>query len=335
MYECDYSREPVNFRLLGLRLLKKIWLLPLGMLIGAVLIGGFYYFSRMVLGGGRTYQAETIYYLDFAEDSSGAEYDWVNRYTWSELIHSDFILDHIYEKMQTEMTKDEIVASTTATLESDVRYLYTRCTTHNPEQSIRLARAMESAIVAFGEHHKEFNNVEISRYPEFAKDNSNIRTVNAIILGALIGFFAVLIYWLVKATVDTSIYIPSTLENRFHIPALGAFAMEEFFVNKDLMLVNKNRLAFVSVDEDEGILNEAVTAFDKTENVIVTNVLSNQDSINKIKECDGLVVVVKAASHNGKKVERIVEQLARLNINIDGFLLVNEDPSLIKKYYRN
>jgi len=334
MYECNYSREPVNFRLLGLRLLKKIWILPLGALIGAVIIGGIYYYSRMVIGGGRTYQAETIYYLNFAEDSSGAEYDWVNRYTWSELIHSDFILDYVSDKMADDMTKEEIIAATSATLESDVRYLYTRCVTNDPDLSIKLARAMEGAIVAFGEHHKEFDDVEISRYPEVAVDNSNIRTLNAIILGACIGLFIVLIYWLIDATVDTSIYIPATLEKRYHIPSLGAFSMEEFFANKELMLEGIKTIAFIDIDSDSSIAKEALEAFDSTDNVVISDVFSSIENIERIKKCDGVVLLVKAASHNGKKIERVIEELARLEIPVTAFLLIGEDADLIKKYYR-
>ncbi len=40
MWETKYAREPIDYRLFFLMLLKKIWVFPLAAIIGALFVGG-------------------------------------------------------------------------------------------------------------------------------------------------------------------------------------------------------------------------------------------------------------------------------------------------------
>ena len=55
--------------------------------------------------------------------------------------------------------------------------------------------------------------------------------------------------------------------------------------------------------------------------------------IEKLKDAECVVVAVKAGAHNGKRLERTLEELGRINAHVAAFVLVDEDAKLIKKYY--
>lgn len=330
MWECSYSREPVNYRLVWLRFLQKLWLLPLGALIGAVLVGGVYYVSRMYLGQGRTYEAKTIYYLDFAEDTAGNTYDYLNHYTWSEVIHMDQIANRSLELLDGALTREQYRVYVTATVESDVRYLYTRCTTTSPGLSLRIDKALSQAIMEFGQNQKEFREISVAQAAEEAVDVSNIRTLNATLLGAGIGAFAAVLGWLLKVIGDTSVYLPISLENRYHGKCLGAPSMEEFHYNLESLVPSDKKKYLMSGDMSYTLqeLPEGMKEYQ-----LVPNIILQPDVASQLK--DGVVVVyVKAGAQNGKQVERTLEQLFRQEIVVAATMLVEEDSFLIKRYYR-
>lgn len=327
MYECNYSREPVNFRLLGLRLLKKIWLVPVSLVAGIILVLGVYLFYKLAVTG-RTYQVENIYYIDFAEDSGGTQYTWVNQYTWSTLADMDVFIDGIYDELGGSVSRDDLCKYSDCTVESDGRYLYLRITTPNPELSKKISAAYEKTLFAFCEAHKEFNSIVCEHSGE-VKENSNLRIKEVGIIGAVAGLMVLLVIWLTLDVTDTSIYIPSTIEARYHIATLTAKCMPEFEENCKHMLMGKSKVALIMCDEG----NESVE-LPGINTVSFENPCVKVGAMSAVRECDGVVVCVKAGAHNGKQLERLIEQLCRQDVDIDAVMLIHEDEKLIRKYYR-
>lgn len=328
MWECKYARETVDYRLTFLRLLKKIWLLPLSAVLGALLIGSIYYMSRMCFGNGRTYQTETLFYIKYLGSNESEEYLYINQYTWGEILTTDFFVDSIIADTNGEFTKEEILDSTYAGVESDVRYLYTRCTTRSPERSELLDKALEKAVVAYGVNQKEF--YEITPVRKETKDVSNIRLGTACILGASGGLFICIVIWLVSAITDTSVYLPSTLERRYKRRALGAPSMPEFAVNCKLLLSEKPGVWVVPGDGETSI-----EGLDLSVNYLpCDNPIAKPETAGLLKDASCVIVAVRAGAHNGKRLERTLEELTRLGAIVSAFVLVDEDKKLIERYYR-
>lgn len=330
MWECDYSREPLNYRLMILRLLQKIWVLPVAFLVGALVIGGGYYFGKMVVGNGRTYQAQTMYYIDFAEDGNGSEYQFLNQYTWGEVIHTDTIMEETRAYLGGAYSIDELKTMITATIESDVRYLYTRCVTKDPALSLQVSEALEQAVISFGVNQKEFQEIRVVEKATAAPDNSNIRTLNALLLGGVIGLFVALFAGICLEIVNTAIYLPTTLEKRYHIPSLGAPSMVEFEGNCNTMLDSTKPVVCMSGDQSF-VLKESPKALAGVK--LIENVIKSPKGIEDLKETQ-VVVYVKAGAQNGKQLERTLEQLARNDIEVVATMLVEENEWLVKAYYR-
>ena len=128
------------------------------------------------------------------------------------------------------------------------------------------------------------------------------------------------------------------------------------------LLGDKKRVAFLELDESARTLTEEIVSKDEDVSLSVRSMRRlSKEALNTsyrevltgnydrdyygfndflkegfcdiLREHDAVVVAVKAASHNGKKVERVVEQLTRQDIDITAFLLTCEDEWLLRAYY--
>ena len=76
MWECEYSREPMDYRLLWLRFLRKIWIVPVAVLVGVALVAGCHFYARTAARGGRTYQTESSFFIVLAGVAPGGTHDY-------------------------------------------------------------------------------------------------------------------------------------------------------------------------------------------------------------------------------------------------------------------
>jgi 6-phosphogluconate dehydrogenase len=92
-----------------------------------------------------------------------------------------------------------------------------------------------------------------------------------------------------------------------------------------------NVVALTSVEEDTDI-------------VTVKNLLKNDkylcmpaitqvpEAISKLREADGILLLVQAGVANGKKVEHVLHELCIHDCSVQGVILVDADEGLIKAY---
>lgn len=333
MWECECGREPMDYRLLWLRFLRKIWILPIAVLLGMLLVGAVYYYSRTAARGGRTYQAETVFYVDFAENALGEAYDYYNFFTWGEVIHTDFFLDSVYEKMNGELSREELEAYISASVDSDVRYLYVRYNTHSPELSLRLASVMEGILPQFAGMRKEIASIEVVKKGDEAKDSSKIRLANACFLGACLSLGAAVFGILIALTVDTAIYLPATVERRYRVLCLGAPGLPELVPNWQRYIKGASKIAMISVEEGTRSA-ELVGPEEKVEMIFCKNPVEHPEELERIRTCDRTVLCLRAGRKNHETFMRLLEQLARQEIPVTAALLIPADVGLIMRYYR-
>jgi len=331
MWECRYAKEPLDFKLLWLRFRTKIWMIPVAMLIGALLVLMCHYISRVSANGGRYYETTSVFYIDFATQENGDQYEFINYYTWGELIHSDYFMDSLYDSLGGKYTKEQLIGYVSATIESDVRYLYVRVTTHSSEQSLEIAKALEPIVEGFADTRKEFNEISVSDRGDTFRDSTKLRIKNACILGAVLGLFVILFVTALISVLDTNIYIPATLERRYGIPSLGAECMSEFKINCEHFLGDAHKIGYISIDGDENVPSFGTGI----ETVSVSNLLEDSSAADIAKTCDVIIIGVKAGRKNDKMLERYLDELSRLGISVTALLLNDADDKLIMAYYKN
>ena len=246
----------------------------------------------------------------------------------------------------------------------------TRSVDGDKQRAIDKEKAVQSVIFSLPDSKKEIECIQLVDKPDIDKleDISLIFVQRAFIFGGVIGLIAACIVSVFYACTDTSVYLPSTLEKRYKIPAIGAPSMKEFEDNCKSFLSDKKKVGFINADETPAAVKEVFSGkegdvsldirsmkklisqvgaedlfniipgdFEKIEipNPTLGEIGESNDTIySSIRECDGLVIVVKAAAHNGKKIERLLEQLSRQDIKPTAFILVGEDEKLIRAYYK-
>ena len=333
MWECEYSHETVDYRLLWLRFKQKIWIIPIAILLGAVLTAAGYYCARVVVAGGRSYQTKSVFYIEFGKDSEGELYDYYNYFTWDEVVHMDYFMDRLYDGMNGEYSKEELASYVAANIDSDVRYLYVRCTTHNPELSLRLAAAMEELVPQFAGTKEEFESIQIAQTAVEAKDSTVLRMGNACFLGACLGLGVSVLWILAVLLMDTSIQLPASFERRYHIPCLGAEFMPEFIPNCSYLLKDAAKIAKIPAEETD--VSDIMLGGEVSAEVIdCKNPITYSEELDKIRECDKVVLCVRAGRKNDESIRRMLEQMGRQGIRVSAAVLVGADEKLISEYYR-
>ena len=344
MWECNFAKETMDYKLFWLRFVKKIWIIVVATVLGALIVGVPYYLVNITFGPAPSYKVVSEYYLDYAEDSSGKTYDYFNYYTWSEIANTDEFIGLLKKHLPEDVLLDDATlrAYTDATVESDTRYLYTIALTKNADTSLKIARAMENAILEFGNIQKELKSVKVITMPQNAKETyPDVRAVRAFILGALIGLFIGAIGVSAYIICDSSVYLPNVMEKRYKIKGLGCQTFGESKNNICYALKGCKNVALLwagnceSKQSDEAVeFIKIIVASSCVVNAIKQDVLATEFDFEAIRNKDAVVLMVEAGAKNGKMIERVIEQIKRQDIKLSGAFLYNENKKLINHYYR-
>lgn len=343
MWECSYAKEPVDYALFWQRFFKKIWLILATTLLGGIFVGVPYYLVNVSFGEGVKYKMSSEYYLDYAEDGSGATYEYFNYYTWSEIVDTDEFIAMLQEQLphDFEYSKQMLQESTDATIESDIRFLYTTVLTEDAETTKVLNEAMEQAVIQYAGMQKEFVSAKVVTSPENVEVTyPDVRCARAYVLGCVLGLFIGLCYVCIVVISDSSIYLPHTIESRYHIKALGCEGFTETKNNICYTLRNVKNVALILTDDRNETAEKGFSYIEKTVEdtcriiKVRENILAETFKFEDIRNMDGVILMIKSGANNGRKIERVVEQIKRQDIQILGAFLYNEDSKLLHRYYR-
>jgi len=337
MWECNYGNEPIDIKLLVLRLTKKIWIVILAGLLGALLVGGPYYLKKVTFGPAKEYQAVTDFYIDYALQENGEPHTYFNQNTWTQLIGDDVFTDKILHHMKAEsMTKEGLRESLYATMLSDTRIVTTTVTTNDPELTMEINRALLLAMEEFGTEQKEIAGVRILQNPTKAElVKADVRTFRACMLGIVIFVFVTLLWMLISFITDDSVYVPITFERRYHVPMLGTINSEAMLALFHKLSCEKSNL--LVLDDAVDMKQVAETMKEKTgmefETISLTQVMESMAQGKSVKETEKPVIfIVKAAGHNGRAIEEALSFCAKCHIEVKAALLWDADEKLVRLY---
>lgn len=344
MWECSFAKETMDYKLFWLRFAKKIWIIVAATILGALVVGVPYYLVNITFGPDPSYKVVSEYYLDYAEDSSGKIYDYFNYYTWGEIVNTDEFVTLLKSHLPKDMSLDDATlrAYTDASVESDTRYLYTIVLTESADTSLKIARAMENAILDFGNIQKELQAVKVVTMPQNAKETyPDVRVIRAFIVGTLLGLVTGLISVSAYIICDSSVYLPNVMEKRYNIKGLGCLTFGESKNNICYAMKKCKNVALLWIGNCESKQSDDAVAFIKTVlgssctvSTIKQDVLTPEFDFEVLRNKDAVVLMVEAGVKNGKMIERVIEQIKRQDIQLSGAFLYNEDKRLIKHYYR-
>lgn len=378
MFQGSYGKEPFDLRLTVLRLLGKIHILAGLTLLGTLLFGGGYYVKNVLLRGEALYEVTSAYRVEYdvaAEVEVGTVY--INQTSWNTYLQASAFLDAVQAHLAqnntlsdgscVSLSDEELGAALEAFLASDLRVPSTKVTTENPEKTVLIAKAVEAAMVEeFAEMVREIVSIQVIDGAEAAKEViPDVRVGRAVALSAILsGFFVVLVF-LLKETLDDSIYLPASIVKRYGVKCVGGMGVvntvqvasalkekrengasktyftEELLQNLRYMFggEEKRRVAICPASRDVNpaqVLAELKAVYPEAvgqEWFVTPAPLLCPEICEELRTADDILLVVNAGSNVGKNFERVLEFLAQQDCAVTAVLLTDVDEKMLKCYY--
>lgn len=348
MWECNFADEPVDVKLLWLFFLRKIWIWIAAVFAGALLIGGGYFVKNVVFIPEKEYQTVGEVYVDYVwEDAYGISRSNLNEEEWKALVKTDVFVDDILGQLAAQgitAEKQFVRESVDAALVSDSRIVTTTVITDTPELSAAIGCALQEALLHFGEDNSRIERIRVLTEPvETRIVVHDIRTLQAAILGAVLGGLFSLAAMFLCFVLDDSIYIPAAFERRYQIPMLGTAVSRDLAVNLCYLLRDCSSAAVTAVEQDipveeiAGLLQEKIGEAGGKEAAVKVCacgcVDAEPEKVEELRRADSVVLVAASGRHDGKRIEKVLAFLKKQDVQVTCAFLWDADEKLIKRYY--
>lgn len=369
MPECHYEKEPLDLRLILLRLWKQKWIVAAVTLLGTLLFGGGYYLKYVVIPPTQ-YAAMSLYQVEYKMDPiSHLEYTYINNDTWRRWMTTQEFLDLLYANLEgtaeAQIDRDTMKSYLSAELLTDLRMPDTIVTTPDPELSLRIAAAVEKSMVDFAGIQQGIERISVVDPAVETTIYNESRPLNACALSAAVSFLLVVAVLLLKEISGDSIWLPATISKRFGLKVLGTSNASSLGENIAYLLKDKCKVGVLAVEED-GDVAGIVEVLRSAGDAAVCSAAAHGDAVGSnatldssetqapssgrqwiplpnaqlcpevceaIRELDGLVLSVSAGTGQSKRLEGLLELLRTQDCSVDAVFLADADERLIRQYY--
>lgn len=351
--------ENLDLKSFYLRLLKKLWMIPVAAIVGALLGLGIYYLATVTFGPGVEYASESRFDVEFAYDEEGMTMvDHYNAGTWKQKLTDDNIMEETLKDLEAEgvlVERELLEESIEADTPFDPRVLVITVKNTDKELVDKVTAAIDENIEKFGaDRPNVFRSIKLTAKGVTKPVSHRDRSLVAAIFGAIVAALALLFALLLADAVDDAIYVPEECERRYKIPTLGviseAGSINDILKNEltdsfDQYVQGAENVYFISTDslkdyerssKDLEVLksvlgegrSECVSKLTPME--IPGKVLENY---RKINESGGVVLAVPMGKKLGTMTDHVISQLKKHNCPVLGILIVRADAGFIKRYY--
>ena len=352
-FEFKYWQEGIDSKALLVCFLRKLPYLLLMGVAGAVLGSGLYLLIAVMTSEGTMYQAETVYYIDFAPGRIDAK-DHYNDFTWNTVMETDWILGNTMEVLGSGYERNEVDAMITADILSDVRYLTITVKGMDKERVREVSETTKESLESFVNRAKKTE--EIDSIEQIQNDGVQLVmeplfTWRAAFLGAVCGVLAG-VFWLSACfCVGSRYYTKQELSKSLGIPVFGLLYQGRNEVNgvqeKALCLslqhhvekVSGKNLVIMNVVENGAAqrCKDILTSFYSDEmtdvEICVQNsAIPSKESYDRIRQTDGVILAIPFAKPCREAAIEKLMQLENQDCKILGAILVDVDKKWMRLY---
>ena len=330
----EYDREIADSKLICLRLLKKLYIIVLSTLLGAVLFGGIYFVIRRLLPPEKEYEAKMTVYLEYRRGEE-EPLGWVcfTQEAWKEFVTSDDFVKDVLQNVSGTVTGEEYLRSLSSVLLPDGRVLAVTISTPDPAKSVAIAQAVVKAVDDFAETQDRILWTRPLTVPEKATLKLvNDRTVNFAVLGAVVGFMVSVLLVLYMLTADDSVYVPELIACRFRIPAIGTFSTPELQENFENVYGNSIPVVLFVDDVTDEEKAETIKLMQEKTGCKGIVSKSSKEILSDDKKIP-VLLAIKSGAHNGKRIRRMLKMLEIRGPLVCAAILVDADEALLRAYY--
>lgn len=227
-------------------LLSKLRYIVLFFLLGAVLLNAYSYFLIHP-----TYQSTSTLYIVSASGGSVVDLTDLNIGTslksdYEELIMSYPVLDRVTQRLNLDMTTEEIASMISITNPTDTRILKLTVTAQEPEQAKDIANTLAKISVKYLPDTMSTDAPNIAQKGRLPTHKSGPSYLRYTLMGGLLGAVLCCAYLVVRYLMDDTIRGPEDMEKYFGEPPLASIPYVEAFDEK------KHRSGHSSRGSDKG-----------------------------------------------------------------------------------
>ena len=331
--EREFLQEGMDLRFFLLRLFNSIWIVIIAALGGAAICAGGYLLYKQVNPTAREYRAETKYYIDFAEDSTGIGYGYYNDFTWNDLMKSDDILPYTLSLLPEGISQETVETSDRETVNM-------------------IAQATAKSLIHYPEVIKEIDGIRVIREDAAEEVVFGDLTQNWCFFGMAAGFLiSVFARWILYC-MDFSVYLPKDIERRFGLSVMGVFYQEkkagqkegkesiygrdEFDANAAYMLKEKEKITIVTVTEpknEEELLQTLKNAECMSGKELVYAGSYGKTDYECIRKADAGILCFTYGGRDSKLAERYLSDLKKQDCEISYAILLGANETMYRRYY--
>ena len=311
-----YMEQGIDLKRFVLVLGRKLWLLLVGILVGAIVGGICYKVITSITNGEPEYQASADYYITFNFDEFNYGADYYNAYTWDGILRDDPIVDYALTLLPEEITKDMVKAAVTGEMLGDYRILTVHVRCESKEKANLIAAAYKESLWNFGQEIELLTSVELWSQEEAVLFEKNTKVLNAAFLGALILFLLTLFGLLLYYLLEDAVYVEKDGRQRFGLPVYGLLTKRNDVLQKQIW---EDNLKYVFGDAEV-----------ETWNGEFMPAAGDCERFRKVKN---LLVNIPWGRNNGRQVERVLNQLQFQGCEVKGLVITEAEDWFIKAYY--
>lgn len=332
--------EKVVERGIYLRVLKRLYILPVSMVLCAALVFGAYHLWIRVAHQ-RTYEQVSKLYIEFAGSHDDNVRDYYNGATWTDLLTAHpVLLSGIRDRlggMEEEETKALVRRCVRAEILSDIRLMTLTVDAEEEELAAGLTEAVTGSLVHFGEESDKFLSIELLSEDPVREVVINDRSRNAALLGAFLGLIAAAAYLWFREAVRLAVYTPEEAEAMYGVPCAGLIPAEGTAAERTAKEVKK---LLENLRTEEGSTAVVSLRGMQTAEVVCRKLgkgFTAADAAD-ITALDGngrILIAAESGKDEGAAVSRLISELQLRAAGREILTVINgADCRLADRYYR-
>lgn len=325
MREEKFWQEGIDGKRFALCLLRKIWILPAAGVVCAAVAVLLYLLVTLVFSGPKQYEVLSRYRIYFDSEKYGLIEDYYNAYTWGQIMKTDQVLDFVMEYLPEKMTKAQVQEMVSVGQMSDVKLMPLTVTSPDPKLAELVAQAYVPGLEKFAQSIEGLSGMECWLVEPAKEVPRATKTLNVCAAGLFFGMTVAFLAMLIVYALDDSVYSEEDLTGQYGWPVIGvrtsrgigAFDTECETNRKQLLGEQSVQQLYCGVGTDGQLVQWPLT----------------EESLNRLRSCDGVILEIPWASHNGRLVRHINSQLEKHEIPVLGAVITGADERYLRLFY--
>lgn len=334
--ENAYMQRMIDWKRVWMLLSKKIWIVVIATIVGAVIGGLGYKVVDAITSEGQYYRVSSDYYITFTEDENGA--DHYNAYTWDTILRDDPVVDVVMEYLPSEITRTQVRETVSGEMLGDYRILTVYVDSLDPQFAETVADAYEKGLAAFADKISMLDTIERWSREDVTPIVDNDYMINVALFSGAAAFVITLLLLVFFYILDDSIYIENDFTQRFQVPFLGMLTKNGSAACKQELKDNLSHLCkadgtyyLVAWDnKTDSVTEDTLKDFLPA---IYGKISVQGEDLDELRNSDGAIIVLPWGSKNGRIIDKLIRFFEKQDCKIAGAVLTDADDVFLKAYY--